>query len=506
MIGEIMSKQLIVVKADTSQAKAAIKELSAEEQKAAKARVEAQERHNAAMERSNQKFSLYAAGAAAGYAIISSSVKKYEEHLVSLGAKGETELKRLRDMTGGLTKAQSELQFAIARLALEAAPAAKVLGEMALELASILNSVGGIVRWAKDLPGAGVVGTVAGKAARYGIPVYGQVLGAKDAYNYFAGDDTVAPGRAFSRWSSMGEFGIANAEDQWRDWVRGKLTPGESPPPALRPPRARRGGGGRRSDPYADAAADIFGQINATSGFSSGRYSQADLDEVFGGGDIETTGGTPLSAYASDAARLSEELSKLMATLPTREESILHQIFGTPEEIDAQAEAMGYASQAVTVLADASSAAMQAWITGGSSLVDVFRQQIAAGLGAIAGDLAGKATRHLVEAAAHAVIGSPKAGLHLAAAGIYGAGALAVGSAAKAIHPNVKTPSGGYARAGGIGGGAGASSGPAHNANLTVVMGDGFADDSPRYKARRVRRAINQARNLYPESGATEQG
>lgn len=535
MIGELQSKYLITVKADTAQAKAAIKDLSATEQKAARERVEAQERHNASLERSNQKFALYAAGAAAGYAIITSSVKKYEQHLVSLGSKGEAELKRLRDTTGTLTKAQDNLQIAIAKVALEAAPAAKALADMANALALIVGGIGAVVEKAKDLPGAGAVGWLAGNAWRVAAPAANlydlgsRVLstGGTDPNDPFYRSDALDA--ALNRYvdRSVPGSGYASPQEQYNNRkeieaiqarvdsvIRKAEKAGRR---AGRRARRGRGGGGTTAvDPYADASVDIFGQIAATSGYSSGRYSQEDLDLLGLGEPGRDTSqddrlkemSQGLGLIADDATRLSGELAKLMETLPSRQESILHQIFGTPNDIDAQAEAIGYAAQSVTVLADASSAAMQAWISGSGSLADVFRKQVADGLGAIAGDLAGKATRHLVEAAAHAVLGSPKAAQHLGAAAIYGGGAFALGAAAKAIHPGAKVHGGGakagnsYAQAGGIGSTRG---GDRENRTVNVVIGDGFADNSPRYTARRTRRALELA-NRYADYGGSTPG
>lgn len=159
MIGELMAKQLIVVKADTSQAKAAIKDLSATEQKAAKERLEAQERDIAMRERSQKSFAMWAAAATAGWALVSSSVKKYEDHLVSLGSRGEAELKRLRDTTGTLTQAQDSLQISIAKVAMAAAPAARALADMADELSRLVTGAASLL---DQIPGGSALPT-AGK-------------------------------------------------------------------------------------------------------------------------------------------------------------------------------------------------------------------------------------------------------------------------------------------------------------------------------------------------------
>ena len=79
MIGEVLGKALVVVKGDTSHARAEIAKLSAEEQKAAKARIKAQEDVNSAIDKGIQQYSLYGAAAATAFQIAKKGYDDYRD-------------------------------------------------------------------------------------------------------------------------------------------------------------------------------------------------------------------------------------------------------------------------------------------------------------------------------------------------------------------------------------------------------------------------------------------
>jgi hypothetical protein len=326
----------------------------------------------------------------------------------------------------------------------------------------------------------------------------------KDAYGYFADEETVAPGRAVSRWASMGEFGMMNAEDSWRAWVAEKAGALGSVPPAKPVPKpkpnARRGGGGSaRKDPYADAAASIFGDIEATSGNTSGRYSQADLDLLGLGaeGGPNIAGPSPWQSVTLPQSLLDQ----LNQAEKDQEKDAMEKIVGPIKQFDEYAIGFG-------MVQDAATSAYEAIVTGSESAGAAMKRVVAQGIMALGKDMLVRSLQEGAWAIADLAKGNiPGAAAHAKAGAMFLAGSVAAGSIAAGLGVGGGGGGGGYAAAGGIGGGArGAGEGPARNASLTVVMGDGFSDDSPRYRARRVRRAINQARGLYPESGATEPG
>lgn len=497
MIGEVLGKALVVVKGDTSHARAEIAKLSAEEQKAAKARIKAQEESNAALERGQQKFMLVAAGMAAGWAIVSSSVKKYEEHLESMGVTGERELQRLNAVTGDLTKAQNQLQIAIAKVAIEAAPAALELAKMATELANIVGGAAALIRAAKDIPGAGYAWSGVKGAARYGMPIYGQALAAKDIYGHFAGGGTVEPGRAFSRWSNMGEFGLMNAEDEWRSWVRNTLGGEEAPVPTggTDRPSRRRSGGGRGGDEWG------FLDDVRLRGSQFISYAQRYQEEQAtgrtwspGGIDAATRGA------ASDASRdLAKFMEELEAAEGEQAQTAMEKIVGPIKQFDEYAIGFGLVS-------DAATSAFEAIVTGSESAGAALKRVVAQGIMALGKDMLIRSLQEGAWAISDLAKGNiPGAAMHGKAAAAFFAGSLAAGVAAAGLGGSLSGggagAGGSYASAGGIGGVAQSGGGAGGGYNLTIVQGDGFAESSPRYVARRTRRAMDLASRYAPYNG-----
>lgn len=512
-VGEIFAKGLVVIKGDTSHARAEVAKLSLEEQKAAKARIKAQEEHNAALERSNQRFQLYAAGAVAGWVLISKSVKTYEEHLKSLGASGESELKRIKGASDALTGAQKNLEIAIAKVALEAAPAAKALGSMAQEMANLVGGVAAFIAKVKEMPvpGGGSVGDYVGAAWNAGSwwnenwSPWGMSKNiAMGGANWIGGgktdplgrSDAEAEARVLSRYADTSTPGAAYLDPQQRQdaifYLETALARAES---ALRRgnkagARARRGrggrGGGAAVDPYAAASADIFGQIGATSGYSSGRYSQEDLDAIGLGAEpvapaMGWEGVSVPQSVLDNLARTQEEL------LGDRRQTMLESIFGPVEEVDAYAVAFQGLETVV-------SAGFEAWISGSKSVGAAMKEALHGFAKNLAGEALLQALRHGAYALGSLAFGDAKgAAAHGISAAKWGAVAVAAGVVGKVTAPSASATGNSYAAAG-IGGGGVGSGSSDRNFSMTVVMGDQFAGDSPRYVARKVRRNLNMAR------------
>jgi hypothetical protein len=512
MIGDLISKQLIVVKADTSQAKAEIRGLSAVEQKAARDRVEAQEKHNAMLERGAQRFALYAAGAAAGWSIISSSVKKYENHLVSLGSKGEAELTKLRDVTGGLSKAQDNLQIAIAKVALEAAPAAKSLGDMANELANIVGGIGMVIAKAKEmpLPGGGTVGRAVGAAWDAGSwwnenwsPWGMSHQGGKAAYRWMGGGgtdnprrDAEAEARVLSRYADTSTPGAAyTTPEQMQDGMFYMETALARADSALR--RGNRagkkaykkqfgpkGGGGPKVDPYAGVFESL--DLGATGGYSSGRYSQEDLD-------LLGLGAEPVApAMGWEGVKVPEsilnDLSALQDEIVSKQQqSVLEGIFGPVEEFDLYTTAWQGLESVV-------SAGFSAWIDGSKSVGTAMKEALHGFAKNLAGEALLQALRHGAYALGSLAFGDMKgAAAHGISAAKWGAVAVAAGVVGKVTAPSVGGGSANANAAAGIGGGGPRPSSGTGGTHNTIIIGDPLGYESPRSQAQRVRRGLDLA-------------
>ena len=523
-VGEIFAKGLVVIKGDTSHARAEIAKLSAEEQKAAKARIKAQEEHNANLERTNQRFQLYAAGAIAGYALISASVKKYESHLVSLGTKGEAELKRLRDTTGMLTKAQDNLQHSIAKLALEAAPAARALADMANQLSAIVGGVAAVVAEARKLPGASYVGKGIDYAAKYNpvTGIWGGVYAAADSGGiggladsiggafYDGGPSGVDPNYSWYDRQKMREYELQRRVAIQKERERGSAQARLFANNALA--RGELFGGGllrgigigteeeeRRSGGGGGRDADWYGSVRARGRMYLGRAAgaverdeerQRKRAESFAPVDF-SLGGIP-----AQAEMLSGELSKLMEELKgeeaAKEKTALEKIVGPIEQFDAYAIGFGAVTNAAT-------AAYEAIITGSESAGAALKRVAGQEIMAVGKNMLVRSFQEGAWAISDLAKGNlPGAAMHAKSGAMFLAGSLAAGSIAAGLGAGGGGSSAGASNANaaaGIGGGGGGySGGRERNMSMTVVMGDQFAGDSPRYVARKLRRNLNMAR------------
>lgn len=504
MIGEILGKALIKIKGDTKHARDEIAKLSATEQAAAKARVKAQEEANASLERGQQRFALYAAGAAAGWAVVSSSIQKYRKHLEELGPAGAAELKKIDDASKALTGAQDKLQIAIAKVALEAAPAAIELAKMAESIAGIVNGIGQVIEKAKSLGvgniGVGPVnlGNAAKVAWRYN-PMMASTRLAGDAIDYFSGPDQISTPTYMDltgRESGSAQYGDGAQETRSPEWYRAMGWRLQSTGVWLPPlPKERRRGSGRRES--NDPQGFLYGLYGGASGeFGAGLGNLgseigAAWDRNAGAGVTGSASGDLYARTKGEQREVSDDLAEYMKELEKlkvdQRKSMLASIFGTPEELSAQADALSLVTSAVDTLAAAGRASMDAWITGSMSAGDAFKKAIGDGLGALAGDMSGKAVRHGIEAIAHlALLDFPGAARHGTAAGLYAAGAITMGGLAKAMHPSAKV---GSAKGGGAGtananaaAGIGGTRGGGEDAprNLTIVLGDTMGFESPR--------------------------
>lgn len=172
-----------------------------------------------------------------------------------------------------------------------------------------------------------------------------------------------------------------------------------------------------------------------------------------------------------------------------RTQSVFREMFGDPEEINLYASGFN-------MLKDASVAAFQAVMTGSMSAGAAFKKMMASQMMTLASSMFG---RSIYEAAA--ALGSLAgmdyrgAAAHGAAAAKYAAGAILLGSISAAMG------GGGSAATGGAGGNA--SVGPSTRSaavaqgdgagsgrNISIIVGDDFADDSPRKRQQKAERLV----------------
>lgn len=249
---------------------------------------------------------------------------------------------------------------------------------------------------------------------------------------------------------------------------------------------AGKGGGARlpRLDASGYGSAEFGGFIDSWGG-------------AFGaGGDIGIGGIGGTAFLDAEAARMmefstrGERYAAFDKAKLGEQNDYLGGIFGPIEQFDKYAAAFG-------MLSGAAQSAFAAWIDGSMGVGEAMKAFAAQSMKAIASDMFGKSIQHAAYAIGMLAFGRPdQAAMHGKAAAAFGAGAIATGLIAKELGGNV---SGSKPSAGQSGNGAGAGVrqiGGVGNLgyNATVVIGDDFADDSPRQRARKMARALELAK------------
>lgn len=522
MISEILGKALIVVKADTSQAKAAIKDLKGVEKEAAEERVKAQEKVNTAWDNALKKHALVVAGVSAGIGIAISSVKKYEEHLKALGDTGSGELVKIQRASEAAAKAQDNLQIALGRIVVAALPVVEALAGMAQELANIADGVSRVVAAAAGL-GGGRVGSYLSASWKWGrrlTPGLGQLSYGKDLYDEYLG----TPDQSLADTNNM-RGGIALTEgESYQDESRESVSPAMAKalgwvyvssggvgfwrPPTDDEKRAREAkrkagarAGAKQADIYADAWRAISGEIGVTSGAArgDGSLSQSSIrdftgEELLGAAGAASRGGDfdQFGSYediATERIAASMKAAKELADSIAQRESLLESIFGPVEEFDLYTTAWQGLETVV-------SAGFAAWIDGSKSVGAAMKEALHGFARSLASEALMQALRHTAYGIGSLAIGGPlagaSAGAHFKAAAAWGGVAVLAGGISRATTASGNSVGSNANAAAGIGGGRGGGGGGM--TSLTVVMGDQFAGDSPRYVARRVRRNMELAR------------
>lgn len=164
-------------------------------------------------------------------------------------------------------------------------------------------------------------------------------------------------------------------------------------------------------------------------------------------------------------------------------ESFLERTFGKKEEFDQYRELFGTLTGAVT-------AAYAAWVDGSMSAGDAAKLFLKQSLAALGQRMLIRGLEEFAEGVASLAIpgGQASATAHFTSAALFGAGAAAAGLASKAI----SAPGGGSSSAPNVSGSAGSrnNGGPS---GATIVIGDSFADDSPRMRGIRARELVDRA-------------
>jgi hypothetical protein len=203
---------------------------------------------------------------------------------------------------------------------------------------------------------------------------------------------------------------------------------------------------------------------------------------------------------AADAfAREQGDRRQQLANLKQADnQSFLESTFGKLEDFDAYA-------QAFQMLTGATTAAMDAWISGSMSAGQAVKKFLADALKGLASQMAVEALKHAAYGIGSLAFGDLSgAGRHAAAAAAFGGAAVAAGAAAKALGSGGGGGAsgggggGGSSSAGGSGSSGGSVSGPSGSDSeksrpVYILVGDSFSEDSPRMRQIRANEAMEKA-------------
>ena len=485
-------KQLILVKADTSQAKQAIKELSGEEKKAAKERLDDIERQNSKLENSVRSWTKVAAGVAgavAAYKLMSKAAEAAIEDAKRSGTAGEGAAKAWTDATKKWDAAVNQLMVSFGKLVIELAPLVDLMAELVSQIAHAIDLLNHPRQAASDFISLGqAFGTTANAAfgnqnrsySRMALDMGSKLSGANPLGlpdDYF----TVEHMQKSRGYMDLYGAGISRIQDGW-----GALAA------RLQPKKGKRAPGITTEGDIVGDFSQLFQTNMSAGGEVFGALSRTYQDARKGTtlGTEDQTGLARLRALLEQAKRDVAEWNDEVAQMQReRQQSFLESIFGPVGEFNIYAEGFN-------MLTDAARTAFDAWITGSESIGTAVKRAVAESLRALAGQA-------LVESLKHAAfaIGSLAffdyrgAAMHGLAAAKFAGVAVAAGVAA---HQMGAGQSGSYGGAGaGASGGAGgylspSSGGGTPNYTTVVYLPPDWDDRTPGEKAQALARVVKR--------------
>lgn len=475
------------LKADTSDAKAKLKELSAEERKLAEASLKASEAQNKALERKAKawQFAAQAVGAVtAAYAVGKSGLDAYAKTSEHAAAK-------VKQFNESGTKAMDSLMSSI--------------GKAVVGLEPLISGVSKLVTKLSEVGVAGPAAIGALALAVTGNPVIAGIVGGGAwalSGDYGFGDMLTPDGR----WSIAAGMGktyrskISKATGNWGSQYGvddlskdlGRLPGligdgivfglGKAGITAWSPFEAKSSGAGRpaRVGDYLGRRSMDFG--DAGSGSTTVGLA-AQYGDAFG---LDTTG----YANAAMTNRWKAELDYYNQR-GADSKSALEQTFGPLAQFDAYATAFQTLSGAV-------GSAMSAWIDGSMSAGKAFKAFVAEAVKGLAVQMSIEALKNGAYAVGSLIPGTPffnpaAAAGYAKTAALFAAGAVAAGAAAKGLGGSGGAPATGGGYSGSAPSTVGPTAGSERSTERIVVVGDSFAEDSPRNQQRKAQRMVRRA-------------
>lgn len=492
-LGEILglgANVVLKLKADTSEAKAALKGLSDEERKAAEAALKLSEAENKRLETKAKRYQ-FAAQAIGGVSAAIGVAKSGLEAYAKTSSQAADEVKKIQDAS---SKAFDGVMASIGKVVVQLEPLITRLAGVV----SSLNDIGVTGPLAIGALGLAVTGNpaVAGAITLLGFAMDGKTDVANainDPRGYMARKaaernkaladaantiNSLDPnsGRlrnkvddAYGALSSI-QSGLANAvEIGLRRVGIDKWNPFDP----------KKGGGAQNIlDPDNLGVYGSRYRLGAGSG-STGRAASIDNSA------LDRWQAQQTAAFRAGSAGLMNPYAQIGDGIRSAQQSQLAQVFGPLSDFSAYQAAFDGLTGAV-------GSALGAWIDGSMSAGKAFKAFIGEAVKGIAIQMAMEALKHGAYAIGSLAYGDLRgAALHGKAAAGFAAGAIVASAAAKGLAPGASTPTpAGYTPSGGASFGAGQGS---SGTNVTIVYGDAFAEDSPRQRALTATRLVNRA-------------
>ncbi len=484
--------KLILVKADTSQAKAAVKELAGEEKKAAKARLDAIEQQNQKLELATKSWIKFAAGVGAAigaFKLASKAAQAAMEDAKRSGTAGEGAAKAWQDATKKWEGAVNQLMVSFGKLVIQLAPLIDQMAELVGLLAQAVDILNRPRQSASEFIGnIGAFRNVAGQMFNGRSKSRNWLDFASKTNDWVLQSDFSVKDRDLGGLNDLFNAGLSRVQDKWGALAR-----------RLAPKKGGRAGSVRDPGMGIDELDDILGIGRAFAGGAGavgGAFSQTFQDARSSQwkalGTEDKTGLERFRALMEQTRREAAEWQAEMAVaVQAQRQTFLESIFGPVDQFSLYAAGF-------QLLQNAATSAFDAWVTGAMSIGQAFKKAVAEGLRAVAVQMLIESLKHAAFAIGSFAFGDFRgAGAHALAAVKFGAGAVAAGLAAREMGAG-QTPTyggggGGVASAGGGGAYLGTGAGGGQQ-NVTIVnyLPPDWDERTPGEKRQALARAVKR--------------
>ncbi len=470
-------KQLILVKADTSQAKAEIRSLSGEEKKAAKERLDDIERQNAKLESSVKGWTKVAAGvtgAVVAFKFASKAAQAAMEDARRAGTAGQGAAKEWQEATAKWKGSVDQLMVSFGKLVFELAPLIDSMAELVGLIAQAVELMSRPRQAASDFIKLGQAFGTTANAAFAGNRSYSRMaldMATKiHDQNWLPPDYFSVKDRDLGGLNQLFGAGIDRVQAEWGRMAK-----------RLQPRKGGKGGAdgvGFDGDPLSgllqlrDTAGAAFGDVG---GALSRTYGDARKGVTLG--EEDQTGLARLRALLEQAKRdVADWQNEIAQMQRERQQSFLESIFGPVSQFNVYAAGF-------QLLEGAATAAFDAWITGSMSIGEAVKRAIADGLKALALQAMVESLKHAAFAVGSLAFGNiPAASAHGIAALKFAGVAAVAGVAAREMGQstgqwgNAGGGSGGgnAGHYGGGGGYVGAAASDGQGGQVVVMLGSDF--------------------------------